>query len=203
MNLNLDPRKTAVLVIDLQNDNLADDGAAGGSESLRHAREVGVVPNSAAIAATARSVGAKVIHVHFVIDPEAGGAGTNIPLFESITTSKIVVRGAYGAAAVEGAEPQEGDIVLDRPRMSSFHGTPLDTILRNLGITHLVITGVHTSHAVGTTARVAADLGYTPIVVSDATAAMNADMHAADLTTGFDEIAIIADTETVRAALTS
>jgi len=203
MTLSLDPRRTAVLVIDLQNDNLADDGAMGGTTSIEHARSVGVVEHAARIARTAREAGALVVHVHFVADPVAGGAGENIPLFRAITEQRTVVRGTYGAEPFPGAVPEDGDIVLERARMSAFLGTALDTILRNLGLTHLVLTGVHTNHAVGTTARVAADLGYTPILVGDATASTSAEAHAADLAYGFADIAPVVDTETVVGALTS
>lgn len=201
MTVDLDPRRSAVLVIDLQNDNLADDGAAGGTPSVNHAREVGVVENVARIARAARAVGIPVIHVHFVVDPAAGGAGNNIPLFQTITAQRTVVRGTYGAAPLPGAEPLDTDLVLERARMSAFHGTPLDTVLRQTERTHLLLTGVHTNHAVGTTARDAADLGYTPIVVSDATASTTADTHAADLRYGFADIAPVVDTSAVLASL--
>lgn len=203
MTLPLDPTRTAVLVVDLQNDNLADDGAAAGTEMITHARQVGVVENAARVAAAARAAGAPVIHVHFVIDVHAGGAGRNIPLFDEITSTPTVVRGTYGAAPFPGAEPQEGDLMIDRARMSAFQGTALDTILRTLGITHVVLTGVHTNHAVNTTARVAADLGYTPVLVSDATASTTAEAHAGDLRYGFADIATIHDTASVIDALTA
>jgi nicotinamidase-related amidase len=202
MALSLDPARTAVLVIDLQNDNLADDGAAGGTESIPHAREVGVVEHAAEVAQAARESGAPVIHVHFVIDPAGGGAGRNIPLFAGITDTPTVVRGTYGAQPFPGAEPHASDIVIDRPRMNAFHGTALDTMLRNLGITHIVLTGVHTNHAVNTTARAAADAGYTPILVTDATASTTADAHRGDLRYGFADIAELHDTTTVVTALT-
>ncbi|WP_265521331.1 cysteine hydrolase family protein [Oerskovia flava] len=100
-------------------------------------------------------------------------------------------------------EPEPGDIVIDRPRMSAFHGSPLDTILRNLDITHLILTWVHTNRSVNTTARVAADLGYTPILVSDATASTTAEAHTGDLRYRFADIATIHDTTTVTGALTA
>lgn len=202
MPLSLDAGRTAVLVIDLQNDNLADDGAAGGSEAVAHARQVGVVAHAADVAQAARDAGALVVHTHFVIDPSGGGAGHNIPLFAGVTDAPTVVRGSYGARPVPGAEPQPGDLVMDRPRMSAFHGTALDTVLRTVGVTHVVLTGVHTNHAVNTTARVAADLGYTPIVVTDATASTTAEAHRGDLCYGFTDIAELHDSRSVIEALT-
>lgn len=198
---SLDPARTAVLLVDLQNDNLADDGAAGGTPAVAHARSVGVVTNSARIADAARELGVPVIHVHFVVEPGSRGVGTNVPLFASITTDRTVVRGTYGAAAFPGAEPVGDDLVVERARMSAFHDTDLDAILRGSGRTHLVLTGVHTNHAVGTTARHAADLGYTPIIVSDATASTTPRAHAGDLEFGFADIAPVVDTRAVLTAL--
>ena len=51
------------------------------------------------------------------------------------------VRGNWGAQPVEGAEPKDGDLVLERARMSSFHGTQLDIWLRNLGIDTVIVAG--------------------------------------------------------------
>ena len=171
----IDPTRTAVLVIDLQNDNLAEDGASGGTEAFHHAREQNVVGNAVAVADMARQTGAKVIHCHFVVEPGADYSGRHIKLFRQIAENEMVVRGRWGAEPVEGAEPKEGDLVLTRARMSSFRGTQLDIWLRNLGIDTVVLPGVHTCHAVNGTARDAADHGYRVILVSDATASMSAE----------------------------
>ncbi|WP_342659071.1 cysteine hydrolase (plasmid) [Sphingomonas sp. NY01] len=195
--LTLDPSRTAVLVIDLQNDNLAPGGASDGSEGFRHARSQQVVAHAGRIADAARSAGGKVVHCHFVIDPEAGGAGRNTPLFRKITDGPMVVRASWGAAPVAGAEPRPGDLVIARSRMSAFGGTQLDIMLRNLRIDTVVVTGVHLCHAVNHTTRDAADLGYRVLLVSDATASQSAEWQAADLATGLTDIAEILTTEAV------
>ena len=87
--------------------------------------------------------------------------------------------------------------------MSSFHGTQLDIWLRNLGIDTVIVTGVHTCHAVNGTARAAADHGYRVVLASDATASMSAEWQEMDLKTGLTNIAEIADTTTIAKALAS
>jgi gluconolactonase len=62
---------------------------------------------------------------------------------------------------VDGVEPAGDELVLDRIRMSAFNGTALDTVLRNWGITDVVIVGVWTR-----TVRDAADHGYEVTIVS-------------------------------------
>lgn len=200
-DLTLDPARTAVLVVDLQNDNLAEGGASDGTEAFYHARDQNVVGNAARICDAARSAGAQVVHCHFVVEPEADYSGRNIKLFRQIAEDEMVVRGTWGAEPVAGAEPQDGDLVLERARMSSFHGTQLDIWLRNLDVETVVVTGVHTCHAVNGTSRDAADHGYRVVLASDATASMSAEWQEMDLQTGLTNIAEIHDTQRIVDAL--
>ncbi|MBW1854894.1 MAG: cysteine hydrolase, partial [Deltaproteobacteria bacterium] len=85
----------------------------------------------------------------------------------------------------------------------AFFQTPLDRILRNLGIKTLVMTGVATNYCVETTSREAVAYGYDIILVSDATATFDPEGHQATLkviTTGFGEVL---NTEEVLNLLTS
>ena len=61
-----------------------------------------------------------------------------------------------GAAIVDGLDPREDELVLDRVRMSACSGTSLDVMLRNLGVTDVVVVGVWTNMAVEHTVRDAA-----------------------------------------------
>jgi nicotinamidase-related amidase len=96
--------------------------------------------------------------------------------------------GSWGAEALEGLEALEGEPVLLRNRMSGFNGTGLDLLLRNLGVTTVVVAGVWTNMAVEHTLRDAADHGYRPVIVTDATSSINADWHGAALTYGLTNI---------------
>lgn len=200
-SFRLIPEKTAVLVIDLQNDNLADGGASDGTEAQKHAKEQNVVGNAMKICDAARQAGSMVIHCHFVVEPQADYSGRNIKLFRQIAEQEMVVRNTWGAQPVKGTEPQEGDLVLERARMSSFHGTQLDIWLRNQDVDTIIVTGVHTCHAVNGTTRDAADHGYRVILASDATASMSAEWQEMDLKTGLTNIAEIEDTATIASAL--
>ena len=70
---------------------------------------------------------------------------------------------------VDELTPQEGDIVLPKPRYSGFFNTPLDSILRSRGIRHLVFTGIATNVCVESTLRDGFFLEYFGIVLEDAT----------------------------------
>lgn len=84
--------------------------------------------------------------------------------------------------------------------MSGFNGTGLDLLLRNLGVTTVVVAGVWTNMAVEHTLRDAADHGYRPIIVTDATSSINADWHGAALTYALTNIAEFMTTDELTGA---
>jgi nicotinamidase-related amidase len=65
-------------------------------------------------------------------------------------------------------EPAADEAVFDKVTMSAFEGTPLDIVLRDCGVTAVAVVGVALEIGVEPTVRHAADLGYVPIVVTDA-----------------------------------
>jgi ureidoacrylate peracid hydrolase len=194
---------TAILVIDMQNDNLHPDGAFAGSGAAQHAQEQDVIAHVRMVLNAGRSAGTPVFHNRIVAFPApAGLGGSNAPIFRMIGPDSLLV-GSWGADIIEGLDPQAGEPILDRIRMSAFHGTALDVMLRNLGTTDVVIVGVWTNMAVEHTARDAADFGYRVTVVSDATSSINADWHRVALDYALTNIATITTTAEVTAAFTS
>ncbi|KAL6247502.1 hypothetical protein RBB50_005848 [Rhinocladiella similis] len=93
---------------------------------------------------------------------------------------------AWGGAFLEGhpstelhpaTTPVEGEIVITKRRVSAFHATELDLILRGIGADTLVLAGLITSGAVLSAVRQAADLDYKQIVLEDLCADRAADVH--------------------------
>jgi nicotinamidase-related amidase len=76
--------------------------------------------------------------------------------------------GAPHTALVPEMAPRPSEAILDRITMSAFEGTPLDLVLRDCGIQAVAIVGVALEVGIEPTVRHAADLGYIPVVVSDA-----------------------------------
>ena len=196
----LDPATTAVLVVDMQNDNLHADGAFASTGAADHAAAQDVIRNVRTVLEAARASGAAVFHNRIVVYPERPVGGTNAPIFRMLGPESLK-RGSWGAAIVDGLEPREDEIVLDRMRMSAFSGTSLDAMLRNLGTTDVVVVGVWTNMAVEHTVRDAADLGYRVSVVSDATSSINEDWQRAALGYALTNIASITDTTSVSTLL--
>lgn len=184
-----DTTKTALLIIDLQNDNLIKGGKFENSGAVEHAQKQNVVENIKAIADSARTAGIPVFHNLFVVEKGAKGIGNRAPIFQAIAETESIVRGTWGAAPVEGLEPKEGDFVIEKSRMSAFNGTQLDVLLRGLGIETIIVTGVWTNMAVEHTCRDGADHGYRVVIATDGTSTISEEWQKAALDYAMNNIA--------------
>ena len=138
--LQLDPKRSALVIQDLQNDVIIEGGAFADSGAPAHATAQNVVGNVADLAAACRAAGVPVIHVWYIVEPGAAGLKQNAPLFQGVKEANALVRGTWGAAPAEGLEPQDGDHVVEKMRMNGFYETRLDILLRGLGADQLIIT---------------------------------------------------------------
>lgn len=192
----LDTNKAALLLVDLQNDNAHPDGAFASFGAANHAREQDLVANVLQLLDWARKNSMPVIHNRIVFYPGGNFGGSNAPIFRMIGPESLKL-GSWGADALEGLEAKADEPVLLRNRMSSFNGTGLDVLLRNFGITTVVVAGVWTNMAVEHTVRDAADHGYHAVLVTDATSSINADWHQAALNYALTNIAGLQSTAQV------
>jgi gluconolactonase len=197
--VKLEARRTALLVIDLQNDTVGEEGAFASSGAAAFAREHGVVERAERLADAFRTAGAAVIHVWHVDEPGHVDSTRNAELYRSIVEADALVRGTWGAEPV--VTPRDGDIVVEKQRMSSFNSTTLDTKLRGLGVTTVVCCGAWTNWAVEHTCRDAADHGYEVVVVTDATATISAEFQRAAIDYALTTVATRATADEVAAAL--
>lgn len=89
--------------------------------------------------------------------------------------SGILEKGAWGAAVVDELDSQSGDIFVDKHRISGFWDTPLDSVLRNLGVKTLLFAGVNADHCVLGTLMDASFHGYDTVLLEDCTATSSPD----------------------------
>jgi nicotinamidase-related amidase len=90
-------------------------------------------------------------------------------------TRPLIPHGSSGFELAPELEPRDDEAVLDKITMSAFEGTPLDIVLRDCGVTAYLIAGVALEVGIEPTVRHSTDLGYLPIVVTDACGAGNAE----------------------------
>jgi len=177
-----DPSTTALLIMDYQNQIVAD--YAGGDPEL--------TLRAASVLDAARAAGIPVIHVvvHFRPGhPEVANRG----VFKGIKAAGAMIGGSEGTEIHPDVAPQSGDILVTKKRIGAFTGSDLDVVLRSLGSQHLILMGIATSGVVLSTARAAADLDFELTVVEDCCADQDEEVHrvltrkifarAADITT--------------------
>ena len=200
-DLELDPARCALLIQDMQNDVIIDGGAFAESGSPGHAREQNVVANAAALAAAARAAGVPVMHVWYIVEEGARGLKQNAPLFQGVKDTGALVRGTWGAAPADGLEPQAGDFIVEKMRMSAWQDTKLESLLRGLGRDTVIVTGAWTNMSIEHTARTGADKGYYMLVPEDCCSSMNADWHNASINYALQNVCVVTDGASVAAAL--
>ncbi len=171
---SFEPDRCALLIIDMQRDFLEPGGfgemLGNDVSELRRA----IAPNQRLLAAW-RAAGLRVMHTREGHRPDLadlppakrirGRCATRIG--DAGPMGRILVRGEAGHDIIPELYPVAGEAVVDKPGKGAFHATDLDAMLRNLGITQMVVTGVTTEVCVNTTVREANDRGYDCLVPSD------------------------------------
>jgi gluconolactonase len=200
-DFTLDPKRTALIIQDMQNDVIIDGGAFAESGSPGHAKEQNVVANSQKLADACRGKDVPVIHVHYIVEEGAPGLKLNAPLFQGLKEAGAMVRGSWGAAPADGLEPKPGDYVVEKMRMSAWEGTKLEQLLIGLGIDTVIVTGAWTNMSIEHTSRTGADKGYTMVVPEDCCSTMNADWHNASINFALQNVSTVTNSGEVIEAL--
>jgi nicotinamidase-related amidase len=197
----LDPAQTAIVAVDFQHDVIGADGAF---TAMFHAEveRVGVIPATVRLLRAARTTGAKIVYSRATFSrgyPELVG---NIPILAHTAEYGCLVDGTPGAAVIDAVKPHDSDLVVAHHRVSCFHGTELDVVLRGAGVDTIVLAGVATNLAVESTARAGGDLGYRTLVVADACSTTTRAAHEASLES-LSMLAQIVSVDQLCAALTT
>jgi gluconolactonase len=199
--LQLDPRRSALVIQDMQNDVIIEGGAFAESGAPAHAIAQNAVANVADLAAACRSAGVPVIHIWYIVEKGAPGLRQNAPLFQGVKEADALVRGTWGAAPADGLEAQPGDYVVEKMRMSAWQGTKLQNLLDGLGRDTVIVSGAWTNMSIEHTARTGADMGYYMVVPEDGCSTMNADWHNASISYALQNVSKVVRCEDVISAL--
>jgi nicotinamidase-related amidase len=156
--LSLDPRVTALVLIDLRR------GIVGRQLAPHAAADV--VRNGARLADALRAKGGLVIFVRVMV-----GEVLNLPV------DAPTPRPANIPAEASELHVQAGDVVISKRQWGAFYGTDLDQQLRRRSIRTIVMGGIATNFGVESTARAAQDRGYELVFAEDAMSSISADAH--------------------------
>ena len=192
--LEFDPSKTALMVIDMQNDFTLPGGychqymeARGMGDEAIETLRTPIEPIQRCLEA-ARGAGMTVIYTiesHWADLSDAGPAKMNgtikvgAPIGAQGEHGRNLVRGDWGTEVIDELTPLPEEHVLHKAGKGGFVATDLDLILRSAGITHLVFTGITSDCCVLFTRQGAYDRGYHTVQLEDACAASVKENHDA------------------------
>ena len=168
--------QTALIVIDMQRDFL-EPGGFGAMLSNPVERLQQIVPVVERLLQACRQAGMTIIHTLEGHQPDLSDCPAakrqrgQLPqrIGDPGPMGRILVLGEPGNAIIEPLQPQPGEIVIPKPGKGAFYQTPLQDILQQRGISHLLFAGVTTEVCVQSTMREANDRGYECLLVEDAT----------------------------------
>lgn len=158
---SVNPKKTAVLVIDMQNDFLKEESP------MACAMGRAFLPKMADFLDRCRKMGMMVVYTEQVHRPDWSDMGYLSQLWPANDDMSRLLRGTEGAKTHSAIAPQDGDLVLEKHRYSAFHNTPLNTNLTACGIDSVVVIGVTTDVCCFSTARDAFMYNYRVAFLSD------------------------------------
>ena len=173
-----DPKRTAVVLIEYQNDFTSEGGALHGAVG-NVMDSTGMLENTRRLVDAARAAGATIVHAPITFAPGYGELSRHpYGILKGVVDSTAFVKGEWGAEIVNSLAPQEGDVVVEGKRgLDTFATTNLDFILRARGITTIALGGFLTNCCVESTMRSGYEKGYQVITLSDCVAATSAEEH--------------------------
>jgi biuret amidohydrolase len=192
---------TALIAVHYQNEVLHADGKVRvGLGDDMNGERARVLAAAKRLIEGMRAAGAPVVSVRAAYRPDYNDVIQNGAIFRNLVALGAFKEGSWGASFHQGLEPLADEFVVTHHRVNPFYASPLDDILRNLGIRQVVVAGISTHSAVEHTVRHAADIGYDVVVAADACSSAPRATHEASLH-NMSLIATISDTAAILASL--
>ncbi|HVV17780.1 MAG TPA: cysteine hydrolase [Polyangia bacterium] len=182
--LEVDPARTAIVMIDMQRDFLEPGGFG---ESLGN--DVSLLTKAIAPAkkllGAARKLGMLIVHTREGHRPDLSDAppakvergSPSVRIGAPGPMGRILIRGEAGHDIIPELAPGPNEPIVDKPGKGAFYATDLQSILQNRGIENLIVGGVTTEVCVHTTVREANDRGYRCIVAGDCCGSYFPEFH--------------------------
>jgi nicotinamidase-related amidase len=165
------------LVLDMENDLVHADGPNGKAPYGEQARARHIVENTCLALDKARVVGLRVGFVRVGFSPDYRECPANSPIFSGARKNGIFKLGEWGTETHPDLGQQPADLDIVKHRVSPFHGTNLDLLLRTHGVQRIYCSGISTNAVVQAAVREGHDRDYEMIVLEDCCCALSAEEH--------------------------
>jgi ureidoacrylate peracid hydrolase len=182
MTLHLpSPARTALVLVDLQNDFLHPEGAYG--RAGVSAPEIAALPaRLKPVADAMRRAGGWIVSTHFTLVPGRSGEPLILPHLKKLRpflAKGDFAPGSFGHDLVADLKP--ADLMMEKVAYSAFYMSRMEFVLRRAGIDTLVFAGIVTNGGVASTVRDAHVRDFRAIVLSDGCAAFSKTTHEATI----------------------
>jgi nicotinamidase-related amidase len=166
------------LVLDMENDLVHADGPNGKAPYGEQARGRRIVENTRQALEKARAAGLRIGFVRIGFSPDYRECPANSPIFSGARKNGIFKLGEWGTRVHPELGQQPGDFDIVKHRVSPFHGTNLDLILRTHGVRRIYCSGISTNAVVQAVMREGHDRDYEMVLLEDCCCASSAQEHA-------------------------
>lgn len=165
------------LVLDMENDLVHADGPNGKAPYGEQAQARRIVENTRRALEKARAAGLRIGFVRVGFSPDYRECPANSPIFSNARKNGIFKLGTWGTQVHPDLEQQPTDFDIVKHRVSPFHGTNLDLILRTHGVTRIYCSGISTNAVVQAAVREGHDRDYDMVLLEDGCCALSAEEH--------------------------
>ena len=165
--LIIDTDRTALLLLHWQNELAHPDGKLS-DPIFKIIKKAGTIEKTQQVLKAGRNSSMFIAYVnaaHRPGYPEMPASPS--PMSEGLKTAKAFLKGTWGAEIIDELKPLENEIIVINPAMSGFIYSDLELLLRNRGISRIVLTGIATNWVIESTARDAFNRGYSVYTLSD------------------------------------
>ena len=166
--LSIDRARTALLIMDYQNDIVG---------SVSAGERTGLLHRASSVLAATRKAGIPVVYVVVSFRPGHPEISARNKSFSAMKSIGRLREGTPGAQIHGSMRPDAGEVIVTKRRVGAFSTTDMETVLRSMDVTNLVLAGISTSGVVLSTVRWAADADYEMVVLADCCADPDPEVH--------------------------
>lgn len=176
----VNPRHTALVLVDIQNDFCSEGGFSHRTYGRMPAM-ADVIPRLKDFLSQVRKAKVPIVFVQLVRDEKTNSGPFKEVMARNGQKEFACHSGTWGAQLVDGIQPRKGEWVVEKNEKSAFMGTNFEVALKNLGIKTIVLCGGATNICLGTTAYDGFMLGYYVVVLRDLSRGSTDHLHRAAL----------------------